>query len=177
MGGSHACLAASSRSERHKLVQVKVICNSGGQFVRMEGGAVEYQGGETRLVSVRSSCTLKELLASLERVMAYQRRSGSLEADKVLLPAHQPPKTAQISVQGGLTPPSWTLRTRGIHRWTGKLGMPLDFPGESEPRCSCLLTPRRLPFDLHVQSLAAQCWVCCSAISLAQPYCHSGCRA
>ena len=81
---------------------------------------MEYQGGETRLVSVRSSCTLKELLASLERVMAYQRRSGSLEADKVLLlPAHPPPGTAQIRVYGGLKQHPWGYCA--AQRWTGIL--------------------------------------------------------
>ena len=74
---------ALAAADRHSYLQVKVICNSGGQFVRMEGGAIEYQGGETRLVSVRSSCTFKELMASLERVMAYQRRSGSSDAGRV----------------------------------------------------------------------------------------------
>ena len=76
------CVALAA-ADGHSCLQVKVICNSGGQFVRMEGGAIEYQGGETRLVSVRSSCTFKELMASLERVMAYQRRSGSSDAGRV----------------------------------------------------------------------------------------------
>ena len=65
------------------LGQVKVICNSGGHFVRLPKGAFEYQGGETRLVSVRSGCNHKELLSALDRVMACPHRSGSSDSEGV----------------------------------------------------------------------------------------------
>ena len=48
--------------------QVKVICSHGGKFMRVPGGGFEYEGGETRLVSVANFCSFRTLVDGLERV-------------------------------------------------------------------------------------------------------------
>ena len=76
-------LATQAAAAEAAGAQVKLICNSGGHFVRLPGGAFEYQGGETRLVSVHSGCSHKELLAALDRVMACPPRSRSSDTELV----------------------------------------------------------------------------------------------
>lgn len=36
--------------------------------MRLANGGFEYEGGETRLVSISNGCTFKELIESLERI-------------------------------------------------------------------------------------------------------------
>ena len=68
-------------------VQVKVICSSGGRFLRLPGGGLEYEGGETRLVSVANFCSFRSLVDSLERVAGAVTHgsSGSDRSDVVSL--------------------------------------------------------------------------------------------
>ena len=46
--------------------QVRVVCSSGGHFARQASGGLEYEGGETRLVSVANFCSLADLQARAE---------------------------------------------------------------------------------------------------------------
>ena len=50
------------------VLQIKIICSSGGHFQKVTGGGMEYVGGETRLISVSSACDFAELSAALDRV-------------------------------------------------------------------------------------------------------------
>ena len=58
-------------------LQVKVICSSGGHFMRTASGSFEYEGGETRLVSVANFCSFRVLLDALERITGIGNMSGS----------------------------------------------------------------------------------------------------
>lgn len=66
-------------------MQVKVICSHGGRFVRVAGGGFEYEGGETRLVSVPNNCSFRVLVDSLERVAGNvtHTSNGSDRSDMV----------------------------------------------------------------------------------------------
>lgn len=69
---SFACPACLHRYRAAQLalhrMQVKVICSSGGRFMRTAGGGFEYEGGETRLVGITNFCSYRTLVDSLERV-------------------------------------------------------------------------------------------------------------
>ena len=69
-------------------VQVKVICSSGGHFMRTAGGGFEYEGGETRLVSIANFCLQRTLVDSLERVLGAVAppSNGSDRSDLVRAP-------------------------------------------------------------------------------------------
>ena len=54
-------------------MQVKMLCSSGGHFIKLSGGGWEYTGGETRLVSVSSDCHMQELQDALHRVSQTMR--------------------------------------------------------------------------------------------------------
>ncbi|DBA77349.1 TPA: hypothetical protein ACH3X2_000866 [Trebouxia sp. C0005] len=67
-----------------------MLCSSGGHFTRAPGGW-EYQGGETRLVSVSNYCHMQELQDALHRVSQTMRldlssSSGSMSNTKYQLP-------------------------------------------------------------------------------------------
>ena len=49
-----------------------MLCSSGGHFAKTQGGT-EYQGGETRLVSVSNYCHMQELQDALHRVSQTMR--------------------------------------------------------------------------------------------------------
>lgn len=57
--------------------QVRVVCSSGGHFARQASGNLEYEGGETRLVSVANFCSLADLQEALERVAAARQGGGA----------------------------------------------------------------------------------------------------
>ena len=57
--------------------QVRVVCSSGGHFARQASGKEEYEGGETRLVSVANFCSLADLQEALERVAAARQGGGA----------------------------------------------------------------------------------------------------
>lgn len=63
-------------------LQVKMLCSSGGQFAKVPGGW-EYQGGETRLVSVSSDCHMQELQDALHRVSQTMRLDMSSSCGSV----------------------------------------------------------------------------------------------
>ncbi|KAL0025127.1 hypothetical protein WJX77_001678 [Trebouxia sp. C0004] len=70
--------------------KVKMLCSSGGHFTRVPGGW-EYQGGETRLVSVSNYCHMQELQDALHRVSQTMRldlssSSASMSNTKYQLP-------------------------------------------------------------------------------------------
>ena len=58
------------------LLQVKAVCSSGGHFVKLDKGALEYEGGETRLVQIPNFCQHQELLEALERLAGFGHSSG-----------------------------------------------------------------------------------------------------
>ncbi|KAK9861158.1 hypothetical protein WJX84_004717 [Apatococcus fuscideae] len=60
---SAASLASNIRGPK-----IKIICSSGGHFQKITGGGMEYVGGETRLISVASTCNFTELSGALDRV-------------------------------------------------------------------------------------------------------------
>ncbi len=60
--------------------QVRVVCSSGGHFARQASGNLEYEGGETRLVSVANFCSLADLQARALPAVRWVRvrvRAGS----------------------------------------------------------------------------------------------------
>ena len=57
--------------------QVRAVCSSGGHFARQASGKEEYEGGETRLVSVADFCSLADLQEALERVAAARQGGGA----------------------------------------------------------------------------------------------------
>eukprot|EP00884_Botryococcus_braunii_P006022 jgi/Botrbrau1/15420/Bobra.43_2s0046.1 len=59
--------------------KLKVICSSGGHFVRNANGAPEYAGGETRLVSVTNFCNYNELRDSVERLCSEHQKKQQTE--------------------------------------------------------------------------------------------------
>ena len=63
-------------------VQVKMLCSSGGHFAKVQGGW-EYQGGETRLVSVSNYCHMQELQDALHRVSQTMRLDLSSSSGSV----------------------------------------------------------------------------------------------
>ena len=63
-------------------VQVKMLCSSGGHFTKV-AGAWEYQGGETRLVSVSNYCHMQELQDALHRVSQTMRLDLSSSSGSV----------------------------------------------------------------------------------------------
>lgn len=65
------------------LMQVKAVCSSGGHFVKLTGGGLEYQGGETRLIQVPNFCRYSELLESLERLAGNIAGSSSGSSSSV----------------------------------------------------------------------------------------------
>ena len=69
-------------------MQVKAVCSSGGHFVKLAGGGFEYQGGETRLISVPNFCQYSHLLESLERLAgsAVGSTSGSSSSVRSSVP-------------------------------------------------------------------------------------------
>ena len=77
-------------------MQIKIICSSGGHFQKMTGGGMEYVGGETRLISVASTCNFTELSAALDRVTGsltiHSGQSIASGSDSVSVPAtlHKP---------------------------------------------------------------------------------------
>jgi len=58
--------------------QVRVVCSSGGHFARQASGNLEYEGGETRLVSVANFCSLADLQARARCLLrlGYVRGQG-----------------------------------------------------------------------------------------------------
>lgn len=52
------------------LWQVRVVCKANGVFIRQAGGHYEYEGGDTRLVSVSNWVSLTALKEAMERVVA-----------------------------------------------------------------------------------------------------------
>lgn len=75
-------------------LQIKIICSSGGHFQKMTGGGMEYVGGETRLISVASTCNFTELSAALDRVTGsltiHSGQSIASGSDSVSAPLAQP---------------------------------------------------------------------------------------
>lgn len=45
---------------------MKVVCSSGGSFTRLTSGQWDYEGGETRLVSIPVNCRAQELYSAME---------------------------------------------------------------------------------------------------------------
>ncbi|KAL3149146.1 hypothetical protein ABBQ32_001981 [Trebouxia sp. C0010 RCD-2024] len=81
-------VSLASLSTQHK---VKMLCSSGGHFGKVPGGGLEYQGGETRLVSVSNYCHMQELQDALHRVSQTMRldlssSSGTISNTKYQLP-------------------------------------------------------------------------------------------
>ena len=64
-------------------MQVKAVCSSGGHFVKMSMGGLEYQGGETRLIQVQNFCRYTELLEALERLAGNLPESSSGSSNNV----------------------------------------------------------------------------------------------
>ncbi len=64
-------------------MQVKAVCSSGGHFMKLTGGSFEYQGGETRLISVPNFCRYQDLLESLERLAGSAAGSTSGSSSSV----------------------------------------------------------------------------------------------
>ena len=62
-----------------------MLCSSGGHFARAPGGW-EYQGGETRLVSVSNYCHMQELQDALHRVSQTMRLDLSSSSGSVQCP-------------------------------------------------------------------------------------------
>ena len=58
-------------------IQVKAVCSSGGHFVKLDAGGLEYKGGETRLIQVPNFCSFAVLLESLERLAGRLANSNS----------------------------------------------------------------------------------------------------
>lgn len=63
-----------------------MLCSSGGNFAKTQGG-LEYQGGETRLVSVSNHCHMQELQDALHRVSQTMRLDLSNSCGSVRLVA------------------------------------------------------------------------------------------
>jgi len=63
-----------------------MLCSSGGHFTRVPGGW-EYQGGETRLVSVSNYCHMQELQDALHRVSQTMRLDLSSSSGSVQCPS------------------------------------------------------------------------------------------
>ena len=61
-----------------------MLCSSGGHFAKTQGGT-EYQGGETRLVSVSNYCHMQELQDALHRVSQTMRLDLSNSSGSVIL--------------------------------------------------------------------------------------------
>ena len=61
-----------------------MLCSSGGHFAKVQGGW-EYQGGETRLVSVINYCHMQELQDALHRVSQTMRLDLSSSCGSVML--------------------------------------------------------------------------------------------
>ena len=59
------------------VLQVRVVCSSNGNFIRQPGGHFEYEGGDTRLVSVSNWFTLASLKEAMERVVVRPASSRS----------------------------------------------------------------------------------------------------
>ena len=64
---SSQCSMCSTSINTGHLVQIKVVCSSGGKFTKVANG-IEYQGGETRLIAVSNFCSYQSMLEALERV-------------------------------------------------------------------------------------------------------------
>ena len=75
--------------------QVRLVCSSGGRFVRVSLGSQEYEGGETRLVSIPSNAGLHELQEAVGRVSAAAHATslstGSLLVRLLSLPLSMHP--------------------------------------------------------------------------------------
>jgi hypothetical protein len=63
-----------------------MLCSSGGHFTKVPGGW-EYQGGETRLVSVSNYCHMQELQDALHRVSQTMRLDLSSSSGSVQCPS------------------------------------------------------------------------------------------
>lgn len=59
-------------------LQVRVVCSSNGTFIRQPGGHFEYEGGDTRLVSVSNWFSLASLKEAVERVVVRPTSSRSM---------------------------------------------------------------------------------------------------
>lgn len=59
---------------------VKVVCSSGGSFIKLSTGTWEYEGGETRLVGLPLGGSYQTLLDALERITAPLSESSGRSA-------------------------------------------------------------------------------------------------
>ncbi|KAK9835331.1 hypothetical protein WJX81_003108 [Elliptochloris bilobata] len=82
---SHAeSLRSDGSRGRRTSAKVRVVCSSGGHFSRQASGNLEYEGGETRLVSVANFCSLADLQEALERVAAARQGAGGAAGADIL---------------------------------------------------------------------------------------------
>ncbi|KAK9903274.1 hypothetical protein WJX75_001673 [Coccomyxa subellipsoidea] len=72
-----APITESSSLESKPSTKVRVVCSSNGNFIRQPGGHFEYEGGDTRLVSVSNWFTLASLKEAMERVVVRPASSRS----------------------------------------------------------------------------------------------------
>lgn len=87
--------AARFESSHQLPTVIKAVCSSGGVFVRGTGASVggwDYEGGETRLVSIPVGCTAEVLFNILERITyntseSSELRTGFLPLLKYRLPS------------------------------------------------------------------------------------------
>ena len=61
----------------------KIVCSSGGTFIRSESGLWDYEGGETRLLSIPNQCTGDILFSVLERSTYHSSISSDTPRDMV----------------------------------------------------------------------------------------------
>ncbi|KAK9820412.1 hypothetical protein WJX72_010037 [[Myrmecia] bisecta] len=99
MGSNMGSVMSSASTASFDTGKVKIICSSGGTFVKLPTGGYEYQGGETRLISVENFCAFSTLRASLDRVTGCLGCNNSGGSDTQSLPIkYQLPSNPSVYV-------------------------------------------------------------------------------
>lgn len=62
---------------------VKIVCSSGGNFIRGSCGSWDYEGGETRLINIPYGCSAGTLFATLERATSSLSESSEFTSEYV----------------------------------------------------------------------------------------------